>query len=100
MRARLREDLLDLVPCSEPCGHGHSRLEMFARTYGGRTLEILNVTVRSVTLRLSHAEWQHEGDASWGITQITVPHGWLDGDIRKDEFYNEQRRQRMREARS
>lgn len=87
MRAKLREDLLDLVPCSQPFGHGDSRLENFAREYGGRTLEVLNVTVRDVTLRLTRPYYDFHGPATFGITTVNVPHEWLAVDVTKDEFY-------------
>ena len=97
MRAKLRADLLGAVPCSTPHGHGFTRLESFAREHGGRTLEVLNVTVGHVTLRLSRPGYIHDGDATFGITQISVPHEWLAADVTKDEF---QAWKKVREARS
>jgi len=87
MRAKLRGDLLTLVPCSTPFGHGHTHIERFASEYAGRTLEILNVTVRGVTLRLTRPYYEHVGDAVFGITQITIPHEWLWKDVTKMEWY-------------
>ena len=87
MRAKLREDLLDLVPCSTPFGHGYTRLESFARDYAGRSLEVLNVTVGHVTVRLSRPAYAHEREATFGITQVSVPHEWLARDVTKDEFH-------------
>lgn len=86
MRAKLREDLLGGVPCSTPHGHGFTRLESFARDNAGKTLEVLNVTVGHVTLRLTRPLYIADGDATFGITQVSVPHIWLDPDITKDEF--------------
>lgn len=86
MRAKLRTDLLGAVPCSTPHGHGFTRLESFARDNAGKTLEILNVTVGHVTLRLSRPTYVVDGGATFGITQVSVPHEWLAVDITKDEW--------------
>ena len=86
MRAKLRADLLGAVPCSTPHGHGFTRLESFARDNAGRTLEVLNVTVGHVTLRLSRPAYVVDGEATFGITQVSIPHTWLEVDITKDEF--------------
>ena len=96
MRAKLRADLLDLVPCSTPHGHGFTRLESFAREHAGRTLEVLNVTVGHVTLRLSRPTYVVDGDATFGITQVSVPHLWLEVDITKDEWTAYQKTQEGR----
>lgn len=87
MRAKLRSDLLEVVPWSDPIAPGWTRLEMFARTYAGKTLEVVNVTQGIVTLRLSRTDWMHDGDAVFGITTVSVPHIWLETDIKKDEFH-------------
>lgn len=76
MKARLRGDLVDLVPESER----GSRLDYFAKTNAGRSLEILNVTSGTIELSLPRVEWAHGSalNIAFGIERISIPQDWLE----------------------
>ena len=82
LRAKLRTDLRELI--------GENRaLDVvdFAQDYAGKRLEVLNVVVGRVTVKLSRPYYTHYGDCISHITAFSVPHEWLETDVTKEEFH-------------
>lgn len=84
MRAKLRADLRDRVPKSE--SPARFCIDQFVQDYAGKSLEVLNILVATVTLRLTRPYYLHHGDAIVHVTALSVPHEWLWKDITKDEW--------------
>lgn len=84
MRAKLRTDLRDLVPKSRSPARYY--IDQFVQDHAGRSLEVLNVVVGHVVLRLPRPYYMHHGDVIVHVTALSVPHEWLLQDITKDEF--------------
>ncbi len=88
MRAKLRKDLVALAGFhDDDCLSWEGNI---LASVAGRSLEVENVTVHTITLRLSRTVWRGrasgEGWAGFGTTLLSVPHEWLETDITKDEF--------------
>lgn len=97
MRAKLRNDLVDLVREKQKqvrekknfwnFNFGNDILPLsIAEMYAGKTLQVENVTKSDVTLRLRGPWWITGGAITTGLTLIAVPHAWLEKDITKEQF--------------
>ncbi len=100
MRAKLRDDLVDLVRANREqtkkkaklwncnfCPGGDDVLPLYvAEEYAGKSLLVENVTKSDVTLRLRRPWWITCGAITTGLTLIAVPHEWLQKDVTKEQF--------------